>query len=268
MRETTARQWLTVLLCTASFAASGLAQAPPHSMLEGEAALTIAGAHVWRGEIVSVEPVFQPSALLDFDPWSFTLWGSWELEHSEAYSQRSRFHATLDHLHESGEHIFRSGLTAFLYQNSFRHSLKNTVELFLGYTLDRALLPTLIAHYDIGHFNGLYVAGSASHRFELIPDAMALDIRANVGWGDRAYARDKFSLPRYTRERPEYEPSGAAFLDLTLRAEAPLRFSDRFKVVPGISFMRLLDTEIRNALRDSGLDADKTSGSLTLLLTF
>ncbi len=268
MRDKQASFLAAVLVWTGCVAAGAPAIAADKTQIEGEAALKIAGAHVWRGEIVSDDPVFQPSIFLDFDPFAFSLWGSWELEHSADYAQRSRVNATVDHLHESGEHIFRSGLTAFIYQNSSRHALKNTVEIFFAYTLGRTLMPTLAAHYDIGHFNGLYLLASGSHRFELIADAMALDLRVGVGWGDQRYARDTFSLPRYTRDEPDFEPTGAAFLDMTFRAELPLRFSERFKVVPGFAYMRMLNSDIRQALDNAGLDADNASGSLSLILEF
>ena len=241
--------------------------------LEGEGGVELTSSYVWRGEVVNDEACFQPCIEFGLGDALLRLWGTWDLRNTSNSSARTRMDATLayDFVSENKDYILRPALIAYVYNDDYRGRARDTFEIALlyfwriPYADGRLLVPQASLYYDFSDIEGVYAALGLRHAAELVKDKMDLEIRANVGWGDRKYVEATFSLPKHERdeENRTYTADKSAFLDFTVAISLPMIINERFTLTPGLKYMHLLDSGIRSALDDYGLETDNFGGSLT-----
>ena len=234
--------------------------------------LKVASSYVWRGEVINDEAVIQPSLTFASADWGFNVWGTWDLTDATNSSARTRMDFMLDYTIVSGKHMLRPGIVAYIFHDATYSASDDTFEVLMKYALDVTLLPSLTVNYDFGEIEGIYASLALGHSFELIKDKMDIDLKMDIGVANEDYAKAKFTYPKSSildsSIEPTFTPEDTSLIDLTVRAEFPLVFGQTCTFIPGVEYMTLLDSDIKDAAKDSGEDTHDISYSLMLSMTF
>ncbi|MDI6774398.1 MAG: hypothetical protein QME60_03240 [Verrucomicrobiota bacterium] len=259
-------------------AMAGLAwAAEPAEQLDVEGGVELTSSYVWRGEVVNDEPCFQPTVDFTLGGAALRVWGTWDLRHTAESSARTRMDIAASYALASadGRRVVAPALIAYVYQDDYLGRSRDTFEVALKYHASfpyaggRCLIPTAAVHYGFNDIEGVYIAMGLRHGAELVAGKVDFDMYGNIGWGSRDYVEAKFSLPKFAEESDRiYTADQSAFLDLTIAMTVPLTITDRFVLTPGLKYMRLLDSGLRNALENADMDPDNFGGSLALNCQF
>ncbi len=239
--------------------------------INGNVDLKVTSAYIWRGVVVNDEPCVQPAVIFSSDTWAFTVNGSWDLTKVEDSAGDTRVDTTLDYGWTSGKHMLRPGVVAYIYQDESGSRSKDTFEVFTEYALDIPALPSLTVYYDFGEIGAFYTTLSISHDFNIIKDKFPVELRASVGAAEEKYNNAIFSFPADEEKGIEaFQPDKSSLVDLTLGGSVtiPVSKDDNAQLVPGIKYMTLLDSEIKNGVKDAGEKASEIAYSLTYSFYF
>ncbi len=159
--------------------------------------------YVFRGQIWSDTPVWQPSATLgwdfgeDFGAISANVWASMYLTHKGSPRRGMGTHEidyTIQYEKSFGPLALNAGCSWFTYPNQSAAGEHSTCELFAGVSYENDIVtPTVTAYWDCFE-NGatdpsmLYVEGSLEHEFELMEN-LTLTPSVGAGFGDGAYMK-------------------------------------------------------------------------------
>ncbi|MBA4386646.1 MAG: hypothetical protein C0404_01625 [Verrucomicrobia bacterium] len=233
-------------------------------------------ANVWRGQILNDEACFQPELYFRGSNLAFSLWGTWNLTDAPGGSTQTRMDAALEYSYVLGErNIFKPGLIGYIYHDDQAGKAKDTFEVYLKYTLDTIMLPSVEAYYDFSQVEGFYGVFQLLHSFdvgsafEMDQGMVGLDFKAAVGAADKAYLAAKFRVPANTElKTEEFVPDEAGLVAFTAEVSLPSAVGDRIVVKPAVKYMTLLNDEIKDALKNVGKDTDEIVYSLTIGVTF
>lgn len=273
---------IRILAAGAAAAAACAAQAAVMEV-EAEADIRVATAHLWRGQVINDEACFQPSVTVFAGELMFNVWGTWDITDVTNRTAHTRVDVSLDYSYHVGRQLFNPGMIAYLYQDAPGRESKDTFEAFLGYALDVPLLPALTVYYDFGEIEGFYATASLAHSFELRKDQIDLDLSVCVGAGDEAYNQAVFGNGNGGDSgAPESGPAAAdieaSVVDFTATAYLPITVPlseatreagvERLAVVPGVKYMSLIDSNLREAVKSAGGKESEVAGSLALMIRF
>jgi len=223
---------------------------------QGELDLKVTSEWIWRGRVIHDEPSFQPSVTLVTEPFSFNIWGNWDLENEDDSSERRRVDLSADYTFTNGPHIVTGGINGYIHDDNAGDRAEDTYELFVRYAYDTLLYPAVVVYYDFGEIEGVYAAFEVAHRFPGWNESSAVDLALFLGLADSSYNEAVFGA----------DVSG--LVDLTLQAAVPVQINESFLVTPAVKAMTQLDSEIRDASDALGGDNDGVAVSLSATLFF
>lgn len=261
--------WLAAVAFAASLVLNAATVRAAEVQLDGEVELGVASAFVWRGEVINDEPVIQPSVTLRAVGLMLNIWGTWDLTDVPDDSNHDRVDATLDYTHIWGRNLLSVGSIAYIYHDEPDSANRDTYEAYLGYTLDVPTLPSLAVYYDFGEIDGVYATFSLAHSFEFVEKQLALDLGMSVGAGNEDYTTAVYTLA--ANEGTGFEgfvPEDASLVDLQATVHLPVGIGESFTVMPGFKYTRLIDPNIRNAVRAAGDKDDEAIWSISGILYF
>ena len=193
--------------------------------------------YVWRGQLCTDGPVFQPAVSIASHGLSLEVWANQDLDDAND-SEGEATEVDLTLLYEREFELLDvdwslvGGVTGFLYPSS---SDEATVELIAGLALEVPLRPTFHVYRDVAEIDGTYLNLGLEHGFDW--RSLTLDLAASVGWGDRDYNSGYFDV----------EESG--FEDLLLSASVSWE-QEWLTLAPVVSYSQLLDSRLRDAAED------------------
>lgn len=244
--------------------------------VDAEVDAKVTSAYVWRGQIINDEACFQPDIVIRGSNAMFMLWGTWNLTDAPGASTQTRMDATLDYRVNLGDSLLvRPGLIAYVYHDDLAGKAKDTFEVFVKSMLDVPLLPSVEVYYDFSQIEGFYGVFQVMQSFDvgtflgLDQDTVALDIRATVSGADEAYLKARFTVPADTDAgTDEFVPAKEGLVDATATVSLPTTVRENVVITPAAKYMRLLDSDIREALEKAGRDTDHFVYSITLGVSF
>jgi len=255
MKSMCVERWLVI---ASIMMAGALAAYCAEVELEGDAEVAVKSAFVWRGEVINDEPVISPYVGLHASGWKLSVLGSWDLTSVENSADDSRVDATLEYFAERNRQLFSFGSVAYINHDDGSGENGDTFEAFFSYRVDVPTLPSLTVYYDFGEIDGFYATFSLAHSFPLVAERLALDLGTAVGAADKDYAAGVFTLSEdSSRGFDGFTPDAASFVDLNVTADLPIELGEQFTLMPGVKYMRVIDSDIRDALDASGLDYEK-----------
>lgn len=232
--------------------------------------IKVTSAHIWRGVVVNDEPCIQPSFTFVGPSWAFNVWGTWDLTKVEDASGHTRVDTMLDYAWTGKKQVLRPGVVAYIYQDDSARQADDTFEVFIEYALDITALPSLTLYYDFGELNAFYVTFSSTHSINFTKK-LSLDLCASVSAAEEKYNDIAFAFPENTEKgSPAYDPKEGTFVDLTLQALMPITVgeNDRCEIIPSVKYMALLDSDIKDAVKNADQKVDEFVYSLTLSFAF
>ncbi len=215
----------------------------------------VVSKYVWRGLEANQEAVVQPSLTVAL-PYglSFNLWGNMDLTgygEEAGYGNRSGEFTELDLTGSWSYSLSPVTLTGGIISYIFPGIGATTHELFVSAALDVLSKPTLSVYSDVDEVKGSYFLLGLAHSFglELAP-LKSIDLGLTAGYGSGSYNRLYFGLDK------------AAPVDLVATLSLPFGL-DPVTLTPSVSYVALLDSEIRTARDAAGYVVAAVKAGLT-----
>lgn len=201
--------------------------------------VTPASKYVWRGLVLTDDPVLQPSFTISYKGLGLNMWANTDLTDVNGTPGEIN---ELDYTIDYSFSVDKVDATLGLIQYTFPHTdYEPTTEIFGSAGLSVLLSPTVSLYYDVDQVHGLYGTVGISHGFplgEFKGISPSLDLSGSIGYGSSDYNDGYFGV----------DDSG--FVDLLLTATLSIPIDEYLSVAPFVSFMQLLDSDLRNAVSD------------------
>ncbi len=236
--------------------------------LDASARVGLFGKYVWRGMVVTDDPVLQPEASLDIMGFGACFWGNMDL---------TDFHRTEDdpdglqgQLNEI-DYTLRYGVSLPLLQlgaGVIHYTFPNTdadatTEVYASAAANVLFSPSIAIYYDLDQIDGGYLQLGASHSLPMSP-VTDLQLSASLGYGSADYVQGYFGswLPDKALTTLDAGPT-----DLQLAAELPYHPLHMVTVTPSVTYSTLLG-DASDAADIGGADSDAFFLGLTASLSF
>ena len=217
--------------------------------------------YVWRGQDSGQTAVVQPSTTISKDGYSFNVWGNMplsDIDSSDASAAGRSFtftevDYTLDYTGDvPGSDIldFSAGYIMYYFPSTTAMTAGAATggnpatfqELYAGLAVDTLLNPSVTIYRGItfnnevgllGGNNGWYINAGVDHSVAL-PEELALDLSASIGWGDSNYNNSFWTgMP------------GDGLNDLVVGASLPTDIAG-ITLVPQVSYITVVDSQVRS----------------------
>jgi hypothetical protein len=204
--------------------------------------------YIWRGQNLDDDPVFQPGISISHKNVTASVWGNFELTNINGNSDDfSELDYSLDYSDAVPGIEGLEYSIGLIYYDFPGTALKDTTEVYLGFSLDLPLSPSLTIYHDIDEADGSYISLAFAHSIEkiaeLAPDVpIGLELAASLGWGSGSYNKYYWGADQ------------SKLNDLTLSASFPFEACG-WTVVPSLNYVTLLSDDIR-ATDAYGTDSD------------
>lgn len=212
-------------------------------VIEAGAGLDIVSHYIWRGQLLTDDPVMQP--YVEFGAHGFTLnaWGSVDMtDINEDGGEDFRFQEidyTLSYAMSPADALDLEG--GLIYYDFPGTGLAETAEEYLSAALPKLpLSPHATVYYDFDEVQGIYANFGCGHTVPLA-DKVDLNLEAGLGWGDEDYNNAYFGS------------TDSGLNDLALTATLDYEFSQRVSVAAYVTYSELLDSDIEEAVADSDI---------------
>ena len=237
----------------ASMMLAGVAKADEFPF-EFEVGADIFSHYVWRGFIVTDDPVLQPSVTLSAYGFSFNVWGSIDLtdlneDPGEDY-RLQEIDYTLSYGFSPMEGLdLEAGVIHYTFpgvRDEDGNNVDPTSEVYGSVALSMVpyVVPSITAYYDFDAVDGWYLSASLDSEFSLT-EKLTLGLGAALGYGDRDYNTGYW----------EVESSGLN--DLNLSASLSYQVNDSFSVGVSAGYMVLVGSDVKDAVDDAGDDTSQ-----------
>jgi len=225
------KAWIAMFVVTALLCSPGFSQQP----LEFGVTADFMGKYIWRGQILSDDPVFQPGATLTYKNFTAGFWGNMDLtsinNHSGEFTEYDYY---LDYSAQLCEGIgYSVGLIYYYFPG-----LTDTTELYWGIGFDVPLNPAITVYYDVDEVEGAYICGSVGHTFENVFEIVqgtptSVELGASLGWGSASYNDGYWGTDQ------------SKLNDLALSIAFPTRFGN-LTLSPSLNYVALVSYDIRS----------------------
>lgn len=253
MKETLKKMVVGGMAMTALTAGSVRTQAAMPEF-EFEASVDVAAKYVWRGFLLTDDPVIQPGFTVSSGGLAFNVWGNIDTTDINEGSPDEDYRIqeidyTLSYGFSPSDGVdMEVGVIRYDFPGT---AFDSTTEVYVSASLDVLLAPTLAVYYDIDESDGVYVNGSIGHTFALSED-LGLSLGASLGWGDDDNNDFYYGV----------DDSGIA--DLMLSGSLDYAVSENFGISFYLGYSEIIDSDLEDALADS----DVFNGGLNFTYSF
>jgi uncharacterized protein (TIGR02001 family) len=215
--------------------------------LEASVDATVANLYIWRGLVLTDDPVFQPS--VDLNKWGFNLniWGNMDLgDVNNADRRFTEIDFTLGYSHSFEQLTVGAALLHYMFPNT---TFEDTTELVLSAELDVLLSPSLSIVFDLDESVGAnYWNLAAGHSIPMSPfmegGSWSIDFSGSIGYGNADYHQLYVSTNK------------DGLSDLMLGVSAPFDFGNGIVLTPFVNFTSIITDDLRDAIDAGTTDPD------------
>lgn len=197
--------------------------------------------YVWRGMVLTDDPVIQPGLTLSAAGFSFNVWGSIDMtdinELGDGTYRLQELDYTLSYGFSPAEWVdLEAGVIYYTFPGT---GVDPTWEAFASVAFPTVpfLTPSFTAYYDFDEVEGWYLSAALEHEIELTEE-MALTLGAALGFGDSDYNDAYWGVDK------------SALNDLSFGAALGYQVNDAFSVGVSAGYMVLVNSDIRDAADD------------------
>ena len=244
-----ARRIAISLLAALLLAGTGVHAAGPVDL---KAELGLFSKYVWRGMVLTPDPVLQPAASARVVGIGLGFWGN--VDTSDANGREWEF-SEIDWTISYGLGIALVNLEAgLIYYDAVPALGADTAELYIKGNVNVLLSPRLAIFQDIDAHNGTYARGGVTWGND-ISRTLAWELGAELGWGSQGYVNNYFP----------YGNGGfpAGFTDGLVGLAMPWRPIILLTVTPQVAWAALTGDA-----REIGGDNDTFVAGLTVTASF
>jgi hypothetical protein len=222
--------------------------------------------YVWRGMILTDDPVLQPSVTLSACGFSFNVWGSVDMTDINEDLGQDYHLQELDYT-LSYDFSAMEGLdmgVGVIYYTFPGTSFSPTEEVYGTVALSMVpyVTPSITAYYDFDQVDGWYVSLALDSEFAL-SEKMSLGLSASLGIGDGDYNLGYWSVDGDDIVTDDMEEDinddldGVCLNDLNLGASLSYQVNDNFSIGISAGYMVLVGSEVRDAVEAVGGDTNQ-----------
>ncbi|MFI4913377.1 MAG: hypothetical protein ACIAQZ_17095 [Sedimentisphaeraceae bacterium JB056] len=221
------KMMVVVVAMIVSFAGMGQAF---EADIAGDISVDYNGKYIWRGQLLSDDPVLQPGIGFGIGNLYLNIWGNMgTTEYSGNSGEFNEVDYTIDYSDAITDVLgYSIGAIRYDFPNT---GFDATTEIYAGLSLDTVLSPSVTVYYDIDEADGVYVSFGVGHSIDL-SDTMALDISAALGWGDEDYNTFYWGV------------ADDAANDLSVSVALPIAMGD-WTLTPSVNYVSLMDSDLR-----------------------
>jgi uncharacterized protein (TIGR02001 family) len=236
----TARRVMAMLLAALALGISSGAYAEESKGPSLSADITPASKYVWRGLILTDDPVLQPSVTLSHKNLSLNIWANTDLTDINGTSGEIN---ELDYTIDYSSSVDKVNFSVGLIQYTFPHTdFEPTTEIYGSAGLSVLLSPTVSVYYDSDEVGGLYGTFGVSQSFplgEIIKKiSPSLDLSGSI-----AYATSDWN-------EGYYGVKSSGLVDLLLTASLSVPIDEYLSLAPFVSFSQVIDSDLKKAVAD------------------
>ena len=217
--------------------------------------MAVMSRYVWRGLLLTDDPVLQPSLTVGYAGVSLNVWGNMDLGSvNDNEGDFNEVDFTLSYEHTYKKASFSGGLIHYTFPNT---DFASTTEVFASVSLDVPLAPTFAGYWDADEVQGTYLTFDLSHSVPLpkIRDGLtwSLDLSAGVGWGSPDHNEGYFGA----------EEDGVT--DFRAGLSLPISVGEHWTITPGVNYSTVLDDDLEDAIDG---DSDHVVAGITVSFSF
>lgn len=228
---------------------AGAAKAGESLPFDVEVGADLFSKYVWRGMILTDDPVIQPSLTLSMGGFSFNIWGSVDMtdinedEGEEYHLQELDY--TLSYGFTATEGLdLEVGVIAYTFPGT---AFDATSEAYASAALSCVpyVTPSVTAYYDFDEVDGWYVVAALDANTIALTEKLGLDLGVSLGWGSEDYNTAYWGV----------ENDGLN--DLNFSAGLSYQVNDMFSVGISAGYMVLVGSDVKDAVEADGGDTDQ-----------
>lgn len=213
--------------------------------------------YVWRGMLLTDDPVVQPSVTVSAGGLSLNVWGSIDAtEVNEDNGEDGRLQEvdyTLSYAASPMEGLDLEGGFVWYTFSSY----DSTGEVYGKVTLPCVLLsPSLSAYYDVDEADGWYLNAGVEHSFEL-SEKLSLILSGGLGWGSNNFHEYYYGETTHNSES-----------DLLLKATLEYALTDYLTLSVYTGYSELLDGAVEREAKAAYGDSDVLFGGVGVTFEF
>ncbi len=251
--------------------ASFAEEAAAESDLSAAIDVPVLSTYVWRGQVVTDDPVIQPTFTITKGNFWVNWWGNWNLDDNATGDEHEFSEHDITVAYSTTCPLTGAGVTVGIVNYDFPNVglvdaegnttlVNDTAEAFLTYALsDLLLAPTVSLYYDVKEADGFYGSLAISHSLELAETA-SIALGASLGAASSDWAGYYFG------------DESDGLTDYSVSASLPISLCDTVTITPGVQYVGLLG-DAKDAVDASGGtlyfgDTDKVVGSVKASFAF
>lgn len=241
----------------ALLAAAPVVFAAEEDKVTGEATVSALSGYIWRGQELSRHGVvFQPSLTLNYKGFTANVWGNLDAKPYATGDARYAGNFTESDLTLSYSRkfsILQAGAGYIYYALGAPYAgaadPPDSQEVFLTFSLDTILAPTLTVYKEIDHYHQWYAQLGVSHAFSL-SKMISLKLTATAS---SLKSEDASTYPKYNSNALPTNEKYNSFHDGTVTAALPVTLTKLLTITPLLSYAFPLGEDAGNEMKGRGL---------------
>ncbi len=213
----------------------------------------VMSTYVWRGIVLTDDPVLQPALTAGYKGMSCNIWGNMDL--GDVNDTRNEFNE-IDYTLDYSFDVHTVSISAGILHYSFPHTdFDPTTELYLGLSSGYTKDASLTIYQDIGESDGTYFLLGYDYGIP-VAEITSIDIGGTVGFG--------------TSKNNEfyYGNNTMSLTDVVIGVSAPFKIGAYVSLTPGITFTSIISSDIRTLVDESGANPDNFIYGITISAGF
>ncbi len=209
--------------------------------------------YVWRGLLLTDDPVFHTGITATYEVLSFNLWSNMDIGDVNANKNEVN---EIDFTFDYSFNVKSFLLTAGIIHYAFPHTdFSSTTELYIGLNSQYTKDASFKIYQDIGESDGTYISLGYSSKTHVI-EAISVDIGGAVNFGT-----SKNNQFYYGKNR-------ASLTDFLIGMNVPLEIGKYVSVTPVMTFTSIIDSNIRDMFDDTDTNSDNLVFGVALSSSF
>lgn len=243
--------WILVTAIALGVAAGASAEEAARPSVGAD--ISVISKYVWRGLILTDDPVLQPSLTVEYKGLGLNVWANTDLtDVNGTPGETNELDYTLDYTFS----VKKVTLGVGVIQYTFPHTdFEPTTELYGTAALDVLLAPTVKIYWDVDEVGGVYGTVGIGHSFplrEVKGITPSLDLSGSLGYATSGWNEGYYGV------------KSSGLVDLLLTVGLPIPIDGHLSVTPYISYSQLIDGDLKDAVEDD----NATFFGATLSLAF
>jgi len=210
-------------------------------------------AYVWRGIVLTDDPVLQPSVTAGYGNMSLNVWSNMDLTDVNGnQSEVNELDFTLDYAFDLAAANMSAGVVRYTFPNT---GYASTTEMYLSLGSEKTGGAALTVYQDVGEVEGSYVSLSSETAVHVM-DRFDVEIYGALGWGSG-------------KHNGFYYGSGhGAVSDVLVHVSVPFEIGGYLSIAPSVSFSSIVNNRLRDAVHASGRGKDNLDFGLAASRAF